>query len=147
MEGNHILKPKLIQKHDLLFFYIGLFNKNPVAESETDFPPHNGNELEQQHSSSTANDMMSKDSCASTVLLSCLAIEPELEPQSETDHYPSTSFNDTMYQDSCTNTLLLSCYGNCCWYSNRGSRRRKSHHTAVIFKEKEKSKIKRKREG
>jgi hypothetical protein len=115
MEGNHILKPKLIQKHDLLFFNIGLFNKNPVAESETDFPPHNGNELEQQHSSSTANDMMSKDSCASTVLLSCLAIEPELEPQSETDHYPSTSFNDTMYQDSCTNTLLLSCYGNCCW--------------------------------
>ncbi|EFX63693.1 hypothetical protein DAPPUDRAFT_335121 [Daphnia pulex] len=63
----------------------GLFNKNPVEESETDLPPHNGNELEQQHSSTPANDMMSKDSCASTVLLSCLASKPELEPQSETD--------------------------------------------------------------
>lgn len=85
MKGNHILRPKLIQKHDLLFFNIGLFYKNPVEESETDLPPHNGNELEQQHSSTPANDMMSKDSCASTVLLSCLASKPELEPQSETD--------------------------------------------------------------
>jgi hypothetical protein len=110
MKGNHILIPKLIQKHDLLFFNIGLVNKNPVEESETDLPPHNGNELEQQHSSTPANDTMSKESCASTVLLSCLASEPELEPQSETDHHPSTSFNDTMYQNnSCTNTLLLSC--------------------------------------
>ncbi|EFX61865.1 LOW QUALITY PROTEIN: hypothetical protein DAPPUDRAFT_271622 [Daphnia pulex] len=80
----------------ILLQCVRLFNKNPVEESETDLPPHNGNELEQQHSSSPANDMMSKDSCASTVLLSCLASEPELEPQSETDHHPSTSFNDTM---------------------------------------------------
>ncbi|EFX64830.1 hypothetical protein DAPPUDRAFT_333795 [Daphnia pulex] len=49
----------------------GLFNKNPVEESETDLPPHNGNELEQQHSSTPANDMMSKDSCASTIDLTC----------------------------------------------------------------------------
>jgi hypothetical protein len=85
MKGNHILRPKLIQKHDLIFFNIGLFNKNPVEESETDLPPHNGNEIEQQHSSTPANDIMSKDSCASKVLLSCLASEPKLEPQSETD--------------------------------------------------------------
>ncbi|XP_046462459.1 uncharacterized protein LOC124208658 [Daphnia pulex] len=63
----------------------GLFNKNPVEESETDLPPHHGNEIEQQHSSTPANDIMSKDSCASKVLLSCLASEPKLEPQSETD--------------------------------------------------------------
>ncbi|EFX70063.1 hypothetical protein DAPPUDRAFT_112986 [Daphnia pulex] len=87
----------------------GLVNKNLVEESGTDLPPHNGNEVEQQHSSTPANDTMSKESCASTVLLSCLASEPELEPQSETDHHPSTSFNDTMYQNSCTNALLLSC--------------------------------------
>jgi hypothetical protein len=68
MKGNHILIPKLIQKHDLLFFNVGLLNKNPVEESGTDLPPNNGNELEQQHSSTPANDTMSKDSCASTVL-------------------------------------------------------------------------------
>jgi hypothetical protein len=110
MKGNHILRPKLTQRHYLLFFNIGLVNKNPVEESETDLLPHNGNELE-QHSSTSAYDTMSTaDSCASTVLLSCLASQPELEPQSEIDPHLSTSFNYTMYyQNSCTNTLLSSC--------------------------------------
>ncbi|KAK4030779.1 hypothetical protein OUZ56_024118 [Daphnia magna] len=88
----------------------GLVNKNPVEESETDLLPHNGNELE-QHSSTSAYDTMSTaDSCTSTVLLSCLASQPEHEPQSEIDHHLSTSFYYTMYyQNSCTNTLLSSC--------------------------------------
>ncbi|XP_045028777.1 uncharacterized protein LOC116934522 [Daphnia magna] len=110
MKGNHILRPKLTQRHNLLFFNMGLVNKNPVEESETDLLPHNGNELEQHSSTSAYDTMTTADSCASTVLLSGLASQPELEPQSDIDHHLSTSFNYTMYyQNSCTNTLLSSC--------------------------------------
>ncbi|XP_045023706.1 uncharacterized protein LOC116934524 [Daphnia magna] len=68
-ENNEILARKAVNKVSKMK---GLVNKNPVEESETDLLPHNGNELE-QHSSTSAYDTMSTgDSCAITVLLSCL---------------------------------------------------------------------------
>ncbi|KZR97651.1 Uncharacterized protein APZ42_007353, partial [Daphnia magna] len=133
-EKNEKLARKAVNK---VFKMKGLVNKNPVEESETDLLPHNGNELE-QHSSTSAYDTMSTaDSCASTVLLSCLASQPELEPQSEIDHHLSTSFNYTMYyQNSCTNTLLSSCLEQMEMAASihiQALQGESSHRTAAIF--------------